>query len=591
MNRKGRFWLLKAYGRAVKWLHPTESQMTLFWAAVVGCVGGLSAIAFRDAIQGVLWLWTQHTGNIGEIAAKLAWWQRLLIPAGGGLLAGLVLHFGARFGRGDRSTDYMEAVAVSRGALSVRRSLAKTASSLVTIGSGGSIGREGAMVQLSAMLASWFGESIGLSTPRSRLMIACGAAAGIAAVYDVTVAAALFVAEILLGSIAVESLGPLLMAAFASSLVSRFLGKTGVYFMSPPFELHSPWELGRYAVMAILLGVAAPGYIWLLRRAEGWLARLAAPLYWRMALGGLMVGVLAVPCHQVWGNGRTAINTVLTQRWPMGLLVRVLLCKVVATAATTGSGAVGGVFTPTMFTGAMTGLLIGQGVESLWPAHVAVAQYALLGMGGFLAATTRAPLMAIMMVSEMTMDYGMILPVMAVSLLAYYAARALQSDSIYSESLRRKQAHTTPAELAAICVGDIMQPVQAKVGPDASLAEIMKLLIGAPYRHLPVVTARDELRGIVTLADVERRLAGVTKPERLTAAGLMRTRIRKVARSDTLAEAWAVFHGHSGERLPVVNDLHARILVGYITRTDLLLTMAHGLKGSTQSQPAGEKPG
>jgi chloride channel protein, CIC family len=565
--------------------------MMLLWAALVGCLGGLSAIAFREAIQGVLWLWTQHTGNIGEVAAKLAWWQRLWIPAAGGLLAGLVLHFGARFGRGDRSTDYMEAVAVSRGALSVRRSLAKTGSSLLTIGSGGSIGREGAMVQLSAMLASWFGESIRLSTPRLRLMIACGAAGGIAAVYDVTVAAALFVAEILLGSIAVESLGPLLMASFASSLVSRFLGKTEVYFTSPPFELHSPWELGRYALMAILLGLAAPGYVWLLRRAEGWLARLVAPLYWRMALGGLIVGVLAVQYHQVWGNGRSAVNTVLTQRWPMGLLVGVLLCKVVATAATTGSGAVGGVFTPTMFTGAMTGLVIGQSIESLWPSHIAAAQYALLGMGGFLAAATRAPLMAIMMVSEMTMDYGMILPVMAVCLLAYYVARALQNDSIYSESLRRKQAHTAPAELAGLCVRDIMRPVQAKVGADASLAEIMKLLIGAPYRHLPVVTARNELQGIVTLADIEKRLAGFTEPEQMKAAEVMRTRIRKVARSNTLAEAWEVFRGHSGERLPVVNSFHDRILAGYITRTDLLLTMAHGLKGTTESQPPDEKPG
>lgn len=419
--------MVKWYTRLAQWLYPREAHATLLWAALVGTVGGLGAIAFREAIQAILWCWTGHTGSLEQVAAQITWWQRFLIPAGGGLLAGLVLHFGVRMGRGHRSSDYMEAVAVRRGTLSLRQGLTKGASSLLTIGSGGSIGREGAMVQLSATMASWLGRHGGLSTPRLRLTVACGAAGGIAAVYNVTIAGALFVAEIVLGSIAMESLGPLLAAAVASSLVSRYLGHAQPYFTSPPFRLASPWELVPFFGMALALGVAAPAYVRLLRKAEDLLTALVPQVYWRMTVGGLIVGALAIPFPEVWGNGRTMVNLALQSPWPWTILAAILVCKVVATAATTGSGAVGGVFTPTMFTGAMLGALLGHLVRAGWPGTTtATPAYALVGISGFLAAATRAPLMSMLMIFEMTLDYGMVLPVMLVTVTAYYTARSLQ---------------------------------------------------------------------------------------------------------------------------------------------------------------------
>ncbi len=577
---KAHFRWLKWYGRLAKWIHPSELQATLLWAVLVGCLGGLSAIVFRAAIQFTLLAFTRHSGSLEQVASGLPGWQRLLIPAMGGLLAGLVLHFGARFQRGHRSTDYMEAVAVNRGTLSVPHSLIKSLSSLLTIGSGGSIGREGAMVQLSAMLASWVGQRSRLSTPRLRLVVACGAAAGIAGVYDVTITGALFVAEIVLGSIAMESLGPLLVAALASSVVSRYLGGAEPYFISPPFRLASPWELIPCAVMGLVLGLAAPGFVRLLRKSEDWFAAVSPRVFWRMTLGGLIVGALAVPFPEVWGNGRTMVNLVLSNPWPWSMLAAILLCKVIGTAATTGSGAVGGVFTPTMFTGAMLGCLLGHAAAAVWPSPTAGPQaYALIGMGGFLAATTRAPLMSMLMLFEMTLDYGLVLPLMLVCVLAYYTARSLEPDSIYSESLRRKQPRSTRSDISALRVGDLMKPPPVVVHENTPFEEVARVFATAPYRHLPVVTLQNELRGLIALREVENQLQNHQSSQWATAASLMRTDLELVTPGASLPDALEAFSRYRGETLPVVKALSDRILVGYLSKTDLLLALAHGIQG------------
>jgi chloride channel protein, CIC family len=571
---------LRWYGRLARWVHLGELHATLLWAAVVGCIGGFSAIGFRKVMEGVLWCFTQRTGSLEQVATALPWWRRFWVPIAGGLLAGLVLQLGARLRRSRRSTDYMEAVAVRRGHLSIRLSLIKTVSSLFTIGSGGSIGREGAMVQLSAMLASWLGRQGRLSTPRLRLVVACGAAGGLAAVYNVTIAGALFVAEIVLGSIAMESLGPLLVAAVTSSVVSRYFLGAEPYFISPRFELVSGWELIPYLVMGGVLGMAAPGYVRLLRLSEDGFTWLVPRAYWRMALGGLVVGCLAIPFPETWGNGRTMVNLALQNSWPWALLLAILVCKVVATAATTGSGAVGGVFTPTLFTGAMLGCLFGHLAQAVWPGPIAGAQaYGLVGMAGFLAATTRAPLMAILMLFEMTLDYGIVLPLMLVCVVAYHTARSLQSDSIYSEALRRKQPHTTPAEVSGLRVRALMKPPPVTVQENTPLAQVVELFARAPYRYLPVVALQNQLRGLIALGDLEDWLRRGQPGQWVTAASLMRAGPPMVTPETTLADALELFRSHPGERLPVVDNLTDRLLLGYVSKTDLLLTLAHGLKG------------
>ena len=213
-----RLWLL-----LVQRFAPEGAHANLAWAAVLGLTGALATIAFREGIAGLQWLLVQRSGGLVETARGPPWRERLLLPVGGGIYAGLILQCSRRLGA-NAASDYMEAIAIGDGRIGVGQSLARSASSLCSIVSGGSIGREGSMVQLAAMAASVLGRMTLLSPPRLRLFVACGAAAGITAAYNAPIAGALFVAEIVLGSIAMDSFGPLLVAAVVSNVTMRRAG-------------------------------------------------------------------------------------------------------------------------------------------------------------------------------------------------------------------------------------------------------------------------------------------------------------------------------------------------------------------------------
>ena len=295
-------------------------------------------------------------------------WQRLVTPAAGGALAGLTLLLGARLNRRKSSTDYMEAIVLGTGKISSRSSFVKCASALFTIASGGSIGREGPLVQLAAVLASLTGRWAKMTTARLRLLVACGAAGGIASAYNAPIGGALFVAEIVLGTLAMESFGPLVFSSVVATLtVRQFLGSNPLYEIphtSRPdrVQLGNPapprcsdwwrgcWDRGSCA------GCAA---------SERAFAATALPPYARLALGGLIVGALSMHTPEVVGNGYSVVGELLGGGLLWKTVFVILALKLVATAATFGSGAVGGVFTPTLFAGASLGYLFGQGIDAL----------------------------------------------------------------------------------------------------------------------------------------------------------------------------------------------------------------------------------
>ncbi|RKT47587.1 ClcB-like voltage-gated chloride channel protein [Thiocapsa rosea] len=414
----------------------------LVLAALAGLLGALVTVVFREGIHGLEWLLVGHSGSLVVMALGLPPWQRLLLPAVGGLVAGLILEqIGGRL-RGRTTTDYMEAVAVGDGWISVRQSLVKSASSLVTVASGGSIGREGAMVQLSAMVASTIGRVARFPRDRLRLLVAAGAAAGLAAAYNAPIAATLFVAEIVLGSIAIQHIGPLIVAAvIASVTVHDIMGYAPIYEI-PAFSLVSDWELGLYVLLGLVAGHMAPIFLGLLGHSHRAFARLPMPLSARMALGGLIVGAISMYEPAVWGNGYSVVNTVLHEPWVWQALLTVMVLKMIATAATHGSGAVGGAFTPTLFVGALLGVLFGTAVHAVLPVGTGPpSAYAVVGMGAMLAATTHAPLMSILMVFEMTMDYEIVLPLMLAVVTAHYTVRRyVDVAPMYAESLLPREA-------------------------------------------------------------------------------------------------------------------------------------------------------
>jgi CIC family chloride channel protein len=565
--------------------HPNELQATLFWAGSIGFCGALTSIGFRWLTGAVHTFMTgQATVSLSESFAHLALWQRVLVPTIGGLLAGAVLFFSNRW-KNPITTDYMEAIVLGDGRIDVRRSVVKCLSAMFTIASGGSIGREGPLVQLSSLVASQLGRWRHWSPPRFRLLVGCGAAAGIASAYNAPISGALFVAEIVLGSMAMEIFGPLVFSSVVATLTVRgLLGGNPLYDI-PPFKLNSTWEIIPYLGLGLLSGLAAPWFLRLLDTSERLFARLRLPVYLKLSLGGLIVGLLAIWYPQVCGNGYSSVNAILRGAWLWQTLAIVLLCKVLATSATFGSGAVGGVFTPTLFVGASLGYLFG----TLW--HLLPGQgtmnasaLALVGMGAFLAATTHAPIMAIIMIFEVTLDYQIILPLMLACVIGYYTSVSIEKRSIYSEALKRKGAGGFRHHLSEMLVRELMKPNPVTIAPTARFTEIAEKFIANRFNYL-YVASNGRFLGAVSLHDIKNYLNSPELAELVIAHDIMREPFPTIEPSASLGEALDHFARHDGERLPVVTGAPQGLLQGSLSKTDVILALAGTARSATTVAP------
>jgi len=554
-----------------------HEQLTgiIFWAALIGVCGALSGVAFRASTRLVQYLLTRHSTGLVETAELLPWWARIIVPCVGGAVAGLLLWIGQRVPalRAARKVDYMEAVAVGNGQLSARSSLLHAASSFFTIGSGGSIGREGPLVQLAATSASKIGQWTQAPVPRLRLLVACGAAAGIATAYNAPIAGALFVAEVVLGSIAMESFGPLIVSSVVADATSRhFLGYGPVYQV-PHLNFGASWELVLYGLLGVLLGHGAAPFLALLDRAR----RAFRRLHWNptatLALGGLIVGLISVRVPQVWGNGYSTVNAMLNNEFPVQLLALALIAKLIGTAATVGSGANGGILTPTLFMGAAFGALFGDAVHLLDPhSQSQLAAYAVVGMGAFLAATTHAPLTSILLIFEMTLNYDVVLPLMLACVTAHYVARIYRhGESVYTRSLRASGPGNED-EWRLRQISALIRPpdlVLLRDEPIHSVLERMPArLVGSAY----VRDSQGQLVGQVDAADL-KGLVRATPPRIGTIASIMHSAPPVLTPEMLLGDALDVFIANHCKRLPVVSGHWSPVLIGEVLRHDLLLAL------------------
>jgi CIC family chloride channel protein len=571
---KLRLWLEERF-------RPTELQITLMWAGLVGFLGAMASLLFRAATDGIHVVLTHDNKGLVESFTHMPAWQRLVTPAMGGVLAGATILYGMRFSKQESSTDYMEAIVLGEGNVPFRSSIVKSASALFTIATGGSIGREGPLVQLAAVVASLPGRLRHWPAPRRRLIVACGAAAGIASAYNAPIAGAMFVAEIVLGSVSMESFGPLVFASVVATMTIRespLMGFGNPLYEVTPFKLNANWEIFPYALLGVVAGIAAPWFLRFLRFCERLFEKSRLPLIPRLALGGAIVGALAIYHPEVAGNGYSSINDILHNKWAWDLVLAVFVSKIVATGATFGSGAVGGVFTPTLFVGSGLGYLLGSFFFWLWP-HSALtpSAFALVGMGAFLAATTHAPLMAMLMVFEITLDYAIILPLMLGCVIAYYISVGIEPASIYSEALKRKGARLFDEQLSNLRVLDLMKKDTPVVPITAEFNEIAQNFISHRFAYLYVVDKERHFLGVVSLHDIkpylnEPEMAGV-----IIAEDILREDFPTVTPNVPLTQALEYFAHHDGERLPVLDE-HDHTLMGSISKSDLILAIAERSK-------------
>ena len=546
----------------------------IFWAALVGVGGALASVLFREGIRLLELAFTGQAAGLVNGAAALVWWHRALVPLVGGALSGWVLYvLGSRL-VSLKVIDYMEAILVGDGRISLRATLLRSASSLLTISSGGSIGREGSMVQLSAMIASRIGQLARAPVPRLRLLVACGGAAGIAAAYNAPISGALFVSEIVLGSLAMDSFGPLVVAAVMSdATIHRFLGY-GPVFSVPHVVFISNWELGFFIVLGVLLGHLAPPFLALLDFTKGRFVRLHWPLYWQLALGGAIVGGISIFVPQVWGNGYSVIGGILRGDLVGLWLLAILVAKVLATSATAGSGAVGGVLTPTLFIGCAVGALFGGGLHQLLPAVVsAPAAYALIGMGSFLSATTLAPLTCILMIFEMTGDYEMVLPLMLACVSAHYTAKVYRKGrSVYHASLHSAVAGEGADDWRLRTVETLVKPAAAVIPSSINLREMFVRLPKRPLERVFVVDG-NELVAWLDPREIMEKMHQAELDGDMSVAAVAKPVEFALAPEMSLTTALEAFLREQATVLPVTPGQWRNTLMGEVARNDVMLAI------------------
>jgi CIC family chloride channel protein len=501
------------------------------------------------------------------------------VPAAGGLLVGLLTHYFASEARGHGVPEVMEAIAVRGGRLRARLLGVKSLASAITIGTGGSAGREGPIVQIGSSLGSTVSRLFSLPPYMTKILVACGASAGVAATFNTPIAGVLFSIELILLELKTRSFIPLVIASVFGTVVSRiFMGQYPA-FIVPQYRFENTVELSFYLVLGVLAGVVAVTLIYVLYKTEDLFAGLPGPTYIRPVVGGLLLGSLALYFPQVLGVGYETVDAVLNESYAGPMLLALVGLKILAVSLTLGSGGSGGVFAPSLFISAMLGGAFGSLVHSLFPAYTATyGAYALVGMAAVFAGASRATLASIIILFEMTQDYHIILPLMFACVVSDLVAWTLQQDSIYTRKLTRRGVQVVQDMevdvLARMHVGEVMEQRVEVVTETASVRDAYEKALDSGQRALPVLNDRRELTGIITQTDLKRAFEE-NQTDQPVDAYVTRELVTTYP-EQTLSEAVVKFSRVN--QMPVVQRLNRKRLLGLLNRKDML--KVRGFEGS-----------
>ncbi len=557
--------------RYVRRIVPDETAVMVAVAAFVGMIGGFGAILFRWLVQVFQAFSIGHGENTVALLAELQWWQKVCLPVIGALLVGPLVYFGAREAKGHGVPEVLNAVIFRNGIIRPVVALVKMIASAITIAFGGSVGREGPIVQIGAAMGSGVGQWLHFSPQRLNTLIGCGAAAGIAATFNAPIAGAFFALEIILRDFAIVTFSPIIVASVVATAVSRqFLGDTPA-FPVPGFSIYSPVELPFYVVLGILVGLVSVVYVRSLYVSEEYFDRIPFPPYLRPLLGAVPLGCLFLLFPQVYGIGYSSMVEALNEQTTWQLMLALVLVKLVAVNLTLGSGFSGGIFAPALFLGGMLGGTFGALTGQLWPNHVgAIGAFAMVGMAAMVAASTRGPLTAILILFEMTGEYRIILPLMLACITAVLVARSFLTDSIFTLKFTRRGQRLEFGRESAILrtfhVQDIMEANPPTIPIHFTLDKILKLFLTNPDSHYYVIEPGGRLAGMITIHDVKDILHTDSLGKVVIAADLCTPVHRVIYRRDNLEDCLLLLGEEDVPDLPVLESQDQAILVGIVSR-------------------------
>ena len=565
---------------AVNWARSSETGL-LSLSVAVGAGAGLGAIAFRWLITTFTTMFTGHVDYAGASQLgnpHLPWLGRyvvLVAPVVAGLVYGPLVHAFAREARGHGVPEVMYAVARRGGRIAPQVAGVKALASALCIGGGGSVGREGPIVQIGAALGSTFGGVFGVPESRRRVMVACGSAAGIAATFNAPLAGVFFAMELILSDFAARSFGMVVLSAVTASVIARAALGDAPFLHLPAFHVQHVGEYLLFAGLGVLAGAVGVGFTRVLYAVEDlcdWAWR--GPEWLRPAIGGLLLGLLLLALPQMYGVGYPVLGDGVAGRYGIAFLLVLLVGKMVATSLTIGIGGSGGVFAPSLFIGAMLGSAFGQTATTTLPGLAGQSgAYALIGMGAVFAGAARAPITAVVIMFELTGEYSIILPLMVSIVLSTGVSHLLSGDTIYSLKLRRRGVDLShppaSAQLDHTSVGQVMTPVERTIGASTDIEKAVALLETVPHGQLPVIDANGDYRGVLTAQAVSELLAA--DEETGSVADLVEL-TGHVRVDQPLSKALDELQTSVTTGVPVL-DADGRRLAGWLTADDVLCAL------------------
>ncbi len=599
------------FGVLLDKVSPPEGLFLLILSVVIGGGTGLAAVFF---IRLIAIIQNRSYSTVQVLFPHLGTWSYVFVPIAGALIAGPLIAWFAREAKGHGVPEVMQALILRGGRIRPRVAIAKILASALCIGTGGSAGREGPIVQVGATLGSGLGQILHLSDDRIKNLVACGAAAGIAATFNAPIAGVAFAIEVLMCELQVRSFGNVVIAAVSASVVSQlFLGDRPA-FTVPSYTMDSPVTILFYLLLGLAAGLVGVFFIRMLGWFEDVFDNWEFSTALKPAVGALLLGLLGffylhltgisfsgptefqlgMPLIEniphVYGSGFTFIEEALHGNASFLILALLVILKPLATSFTLGSGNSGGVFAPALFIGAMLGGAMGKLFSAWQPALAGPSgAYALVGMAAVFAACARAPLTAMLIVFEMSNDYALILPLMLTAVTASSLAQYLYPESIYTMKLAKRNIRFEQGRdmdiMQGVQVREVMNRDPITVRRDQSLAELYQQFQETNFLGFPVLDEKGALWGIVTLQDMERALSQA-------AFNLRSLKVEDIATVDPATvygdePIWSAIQKMAPRdlaRLPVISRTSPGQLLGLISRSDILRAYDVGIVRKQRGQ-------
>lgn len=558
-------------------LHIQDRHFVYLWAIFVGILGACVALAFEYSTEFLQWILTgAHAETRVDAFEQIGDWRRIAVPVVGGLLAGLTLLFTHKFIPA-KATEYMEAVSLGSGKIPVRPSLLRCLSAIFSISSGAAIGKEGPLVQTAAVAASTLGQKFKLSAPRLRLMVACGAAAGITAAFHAPLGACLFVSEIVLGTLSINILAPMLIASSTSFVLMHMLGKQKPIYEAASTTFGDINQVLLCIVLAIIAACVAKGWLVLLKVSRSYLNGKRQFLPLRLMLAGLFVGLLACYDPHVVGNGAEIIAGLVQTVFTPEQASIFLVLKIVAVAVVFGCGTVGGALTPSLMIGGLLGFLFSTALTAMGISGDHAVAYTMVGMAAFFTTAANAPLTSLVLVVEFSMAGTLIFPLILAVVCSHAMSMLLKAKSMYYDSLTNGPRTAFDKHLGDVSVSDIARTTPAVVEPGDKFGSIATILLKNPGENVFVEGKNKLFLGTIIPEDVMTFAKSATLADTVIAIDVMREDIPVLSPEMGLPAALGTFTASGMDSLAVVHPDTGKIS-GIVSKGDLYQVISEIMK-------------